>query len=290
MVGADGFLGRALTRTLREGGSAVTTLGRGDRLVDPGGVAPPALAAASTVFYLASTMNPLTAVQEPQRGESDLAALRGVLGALAGVTRPVTLVLPSSGGTVYDTTLPPPYDEEAPVRAVTAYGRAKLRMEEALFAAARGPCRPVVLRIANVYGPDQPVGTGQGVVASWLDAALRGEEGVLYGDDRAIRDYVYLDDVTRAFVRCAAEPPAPALVNIGSGRATTLAELASAISAVVGEDRFRLRHESARSFDLRHNVLAVDRARAELGWKAEVGLADGLARTWRHLLARAGGL
>ena len=56
-----------------------------------------------------------------------------------------------------------------------------------------------MLRLSNVYGPGQRLGTGQGVVGYWFRALLDDDPIRLFGDPETIRDYVYVDDVAEAF-------------------------------------------------------------------------------------------
>jgi UDP-glucose 4-epimerase len=283
LVGGHGFIGQALAAGLRGCGARVHVLGRGDRLVD-GGRPCPAIAAADAVVYLASSINPRIAEIEPDKVTADQETLRTVVQSLGDCPRPQRLILPGSGGTVYDPAVEPPYREEAPARPASAYGMAKLAMEELVRGLAPPSCQPVILRISNVYGPGQPVGTGQGVIANWLAAVAAGAEVVLYGGDAITRDFVYIDDVVSAFLRAIEVPAPPALVNIGSGAPTTLGELAVTIAGVVSPRELRIHREPRRAFDLARNYLAIERAAQSIGWKPEIPLCEGIRRTWAWMV------
>lgn len=283
VVGSRGFLGRALVRAARAGRARIAELGRNDPLAAPDGSPAPAVASADVVYYFASTVNPATAEQYPDRAERDLAVFRAFVRSVHRTPRPPAIVLPGSGGTVYDTRLQPPYHEDAPLAPVSRYGRIKRAMEQVLLEERPDGCRAVVVRISNVYGPGQPVGTGQGVIANWLHAVLEGREVVLYGAESTTRDFVYIDDVAAALLRVADSKRCPLVINVGSGSPTSLAELMKAIDDVVSPEKLRIRKEPARGFDVRHNFLDVDLARVELGWKPQVSLREGIARTWDAL-------
>jgi UDP-glucose 4-epimerase len=282
IVGGGGFIGRALVASLRADGTEVRVLGSDDPLVEAGRPSS-AIATAETVIYLASTINPQIAEIDPSRAATDRATLRALLESLQGAERPRRLIFPGSGGTVYDPATTPPYHEDSPVRPVTAYGKAKRAMEELVQGHAPDGCQPVILRISNVYGPGQRVGTGQGVIAHWLAAAAADAEVVLYGAKTITRDFVYIDDVVAAFARAIEAPAPPGLVNIGSGEPTTLAHLAATIAGVVSPRRLRVRQKPQRAFDLSRSYLAVDRAAATIGWKPAVSLPEGIGRTWEWL-------
>jgi UDP-glucose 4-epimerase len=286
VVGARGFLGRGLVPALEREGPGVVALGREDAIVDARGKLTPAIARARAVYYLASTTNPKIANDHPDRVERDMKTFSLFLRAAAREDSPPVVVFPSSGGTVYDVSHPPPYDETSSVRASSVYGRAKLTMERALIEHLGERGR--ILRISNAYGPGQPVGTGQGVIAHWLHSALHGQEIQIFGDENVTRDFVFVDDVTAAFVRVAGSEHHLRVINIGSGLPTSLGELIDVMLDVVGRKTQRVARFPARGFDAPHSFLDTTRARAELAWKPEVSLHEGVERTWRSLLAGTG--
>ncbi|MDQ1709841.1 MAG: UDP-glucose 4-epimerase [Frankiaceae bacterium] len=282
VVGPDGFLGSALVRHLEAHNTPVTGFRRSDAWRLASGARSPA-AEADVVYWLAGSVNPATADSHPERIEADFVAVREFAHAVAGanVRR---VVLASSGGTVYDTGAPPPYDESAATAPLSTYGRHKLELEQVLSEALPGDVELAILRIGNAYGPGQPVGTGQGVIAYWLDAALNGRPLVLFGEPDTSRDFTYIDDLASALAHFAQAPLSTprAVFNIGSGQATELGELASTIMAVVGEDHLALETLPARPFDVPHIWLDVTRA-SESGWQARTPLVTGIERSWHAL-------
>lgn len=264
VVGAGGFIGSHLHDALVATGIPTTDVTTAD-----------------TVFFVAGSVTPASAERHPDRVAAHLASFRELLDRLAGTgTRP-RVVLAGSGGTVYDEAVPPPYAETAPVGPASAYGRAKLAMERDLLARA-DTIDGVVLRLANVYGPGQRVGTGQGVVAYWLDAIANGRPLIVYGD--ATRDYVYVDDVVDAMVRAHRAGPLPAVLNIGSGVPVSLTGLLRTVEESVGR-AIDARFEHRRWFDRQDVWLDVGLARSVLGWHAGTGLDTGIARAWHAVAA-----
>ncbi|MGW0520080.1 NAD-dependent epimerase/dehydratase family protein [Crossiella sp. NPDC003009] len=279
VIGATGFIGRRLIAALDRRGIPAARFDRTTPVLRAGRVAAE-IREASVVFYLASTINPALAVRHPERIEQDHQRFAALLRRLPGQP---TVVLSSSGGTVYDPDLPAPYHETTPARPVSAYGIAKINLERELLASA---ARPVILRIANVYGPGQRTSTLQGVVGQWLLAIRAGAPLRVFGDPRARRDYVYVDDVVRAMLRVydlvvlGLAARIPRVLNIGSGLPVSLTDLAAAIGPAT-HCPVRLAHEPGRGFD-RHDVwLDCSLAAHTLGWRVTTSLADGLARTWR---------
>ncbi|GAB3744487.1 NAD-dependent epimerase/dehydratase family protein [Amycolatopsis oliviviridis] len=289
VIGADGSLGARLVRALWWKG--VPTLGyTAEHPAMRGSIPDPDLLGVDVVFFVPDRMSPAVAERDPDRVSESIAELRVLLTVLSVSGRRPVVVLEGSGGTVYDATCEPPYAELTAVNPTTAYGRAKLEQEEALAAAVDG-IAPVVLRVANFYGPGQRTSAGYGVVGHWMEAALAGEPLRILGHGGSRRDYIHIADVTSAMLAVLRRAPAfradkrPVVLNIGSGESTSLNELHRQFEAVVGRTLVSER-DKARSFDRQDSWLDVRRAAEVLGWRPRITLADGLADTWRSYLAR----
>lgn len=280
VVGADGFIGRHLAAALPALHMASTGYGRQHELL--GG---PGVREADVVFYLASSVTPALAEEHPDWATADHLRFAALLAELSRLPKPPTVVLTSSGGTVYDPGRPPPYHEDSPTRATSRYGAAKLALED-LLARYAGRMPGVILRLSNVYGPGQRTDKSQGVLAHWLSAAARGEPLRLIGDPAATRDYVYVHDVVACLCRVAARtdltPGRPLVLNVGSGESTSLGELFETVQSVVGRELTPQRRPH-RAVDRLHTCLDVGRAARVLGWRPTTGLREGVAVMWGAL-------
>ncbi|MEU0693494.1 NAD-dependent epimerase/dehydratase family protein [Streptomyces niveus] len=173
--------------------------------------------------------------------------------------------------------------EDAPVDPRNVYAATKLTQEHLASSWARATGgRAVSLRYHNVYGPGMPRDTPYAGVASFFRSALaRGEAPRVYEDGGQRRDFVHVRDVAAADVAaldavCAAGPAGFAAYNTGSGEPHTIGEMAAALASAHGGPAPVVTGEY-RLGDVRH-VTADSRAlRDELGWKPEVGFADGMA-------------
>lgn len=275
VVGAAGFIGRFLTDVLCQQGETVLTYSRTHPLINNGTLDPGARDCA-TVFWLATTVNPLLAEQYPERVAADLLEFQTALSHLPPGESP-RVVLVSSGGTIYGNATPPHREIDVP-RPTSAYGAAKLKLEVALQ--AWDAQRAVIARVANAYGPGQPVAPGQGVIAHWLRAARRREPIQVYGGDRVIRDFVFVKDVAAALALLHRKRIVPRVVNIGSGRPTDLRTLAEVTARTVGITAVEPLFLPARTFDLAASWLDVALAQESLGWTPGTSLAEGLAESW----------
>jgi UDP-glucose 4-epimerase len=211
-------------------------------------------------------------------------------------------VFASSGGVLYgDVTAPAP--ETAPADPVSPYGITKWLGERYLrFYAAEHGIAAVALRYSNVYGPRQNPHGEAGVVAIFCRRLLGGEPASINGDGRYLRDYVYGPDVARANLLALVSNAAPlrpgtlTSLNIGTGVGTDVVTLEAALRESVGgllESRGSPTrppapvHGPARPGDLRSSLVDATLAGAVLGWRAEVPLEAGIARTAEWFADRA---
>jgi UDP-glucose 4-epimerase len=286
VIGAAGFIGRPLCDALEAEGVRVARYSRARPFVRDGRLSAE-LVAARTVFYVATSINPAKAASQSDLAAADQRTFVSLLDGLRAAGRRPTLIFTSSGGTVYDPQVAPPYVEASPTRPVAAYGRCKLRLECELLARADA-VRPVILRLANIYGPGQP--ESGGVVARWVASAARGEGLEIFGSPRAARDYLYIDDTIDALMRSyrlvASGEPAESVFNIGSGTPVMLARLADLVAAAAGR-RIDVHHRPGRDFDRLAYWLDVAAARRQLGWRPHTPLELGVRRTWQALAEAA---
>jgi UDP-glucose 4-epimerase len=242
----------------------------------------PDLRDASTVYWAASRINPLVAIEHPELVTQDSVDFEAFLAAATRQMPGATVVLLSSGGTVYGSS-PPPHSEDTIPRPISAYGRAKLRLETMLQEAS---IRSVIARVSNAYGPGQSPAPGQGVIAHWLKALDDEEPVTVFGDLSTVRDYVFIEDVTDLLASAHLRPGVPGVLNVGSGMPTSLASVVDAIHSVVGNRRLEIDFEPKRPFDLTAAWLDVSLAASSMGWKATTSLDEGIRRMWAWLHTR----
>lgn len=184
----------------------------------------------------------------------------------------------SSGGACYGEQEVFPATEAHPSRPVSPYGVSKAAGELYLgYYAAEKKLSYCALRYANVYGPRQdPLGEA-GVVAIFSGRCLAGSTCTIYGDGRQTRDYVYVGDVARANL-LALESDYVGPLNVGTGIETDVVELQRRIAAATGSSHAPIFAE-ARAGEQRRSCIDPAAAGRILGWKPEVSLEEGIART-----------
>lgn len=193
----------------------------------------------------------------------------------------------SSGGAIYGEA-GGPQGEDHPERPVNPYGVAKLAIDKYLHAYTiqRG-LAACSLRFANAYGPRQGAKGEAGVVAIFCRRLARGLAPVINGDGSQTRDFVYVGDLVEG-VRRALAREATGVFNLGTGRETSVLDLARGLCRLAGIDPARIEHRQAIPGEQRRSVLDPARAAAGLDWRPETGLDRGLAETWAWFRDRTG--
>ncbi|MDG4862680.1 NAD-dependent epimerase/dehydratase family protein [Streptomyces sp. T-3] len=173
--------------------------------------------------------------------------------------------------------------EDAPADPRNVYATTKLAQEHLSGAWARATeGRAVSLRYHNVYGPRMPRDTPYAGVASLFRSALaRGEAPRVFEDGGQRRDFVHVRDVATAAATAleavdAREAGSLTAYNTGSGDPHTVGEMARALAVAHGGPDPVVTGEF-RLGDVRHITADSARLRAELGWKPQVGFAEGMA-------------
>ena len=176
--------------------------------------------------------------------------------------------------------LPGLVGEDAPVDPRNVYATTKLAQEHLAAAWARSTGgSALALRYHNVYGPRMPRDTPYAGVASFFRSALaRGEAPRVFEDGGQRRDFVHVRDVAAANATALEAGSAPGTLtayNTGSGEPHTVGEMARALADAHGGPDPVVTGEY-RLGDVRHITADSGRLRAELGWKPEVGFAEGM--------------
>lgn len=183
-----------------------------------------------------------------------------------------------------------PVTENHPDSPITVYDMHKLAGENYLKHWARlGVLRATILRLANVYGPGpRSSSSDRGVINMMVRKALSGQELTIYGRGDCLRDYVYVDDVIRAFLKAAVniEQLNAKHFLIGSGQGFTIAQAIG----LVAEEAQRMTHRpvcvkhitplSQQSTIESRNFVANTKAfRDKANWQIEYDLPRGIRRT-----------
>jgi nucleoside-diphosphate-sugar epimerase len=167
----------------------------------------------------------------------------------------------------------PNEDERVEPNSAYAVGKAAAS-HYCSFVGRRDNARVVTLRLYSVYGPWEDPGR---LMPTLAVRGLRGKLPPLVAPETA-RDFVHVDDVCDAFVRAASAPELEpgAVLNVGSGRQTTLREIVAVARKTLNiAEEPRWGTTPARSWDTTVWVSDPRQIEQALGWRATTGLRDG---------------
>jgi UDP-glucose 4-epimerase len=234
-----------------------------------------------TIFHLAAQIDVRKSLEDPAfDAEVNVGGTANVLDAARGAgTERVVFV--STGGAIYGEGQGQqlPLDESAPIAPMSAYGQSKFAAEGylALYERLYG-LSSMALRLGNVYGPRQdPLGEA-GVIAIFCGLLLSGERPKIFGDGTQTRDYIYVGDVVAAAL-AGAESDVTGPVNIGTGRETSVLELAEALGKLGSGASFEPEFAPPRAGEVQRITLDASRAEGELGWRPLTNFDEGLRFT-----------
>jgi len=187
-----------------------------------------------------------------------------------------------------------PVDENAPDHPITVYDLHKQMAEQYLRRyGEQGFVHGITLRLANVYGPGPASSrSDRGILNQMIRRALAGEPLTVYGAGDQLRDYVYVEDVARAFLAaaCHVESLNGRHFVIGSGQGYTIAEalrlVAAQASARTGrlvEVRYVAPPDNLSPIEERHFVADSNCFISATGWTPRYTLVEGIECTMEAL-------
>ncbi|MFD5425546.1 NAD-dependent epimerase/dehydratase family protein [Streptomyces sp. NPDC127084] len=205
----------------------------------------------------------------------------GTVTVLEACRRAGVHVVAASSSSVYGATAVLPKHENLATRPLSPYAASKLATEAYVLAYGASFGLPALaFRFFNVYGPLQPAGHAYAaVVPAFIDALLRGTPVRVFGDGLQTRDFTYVGTVVRVLadavlrqVTCAGP------VNLAFGTRVSVLDLAHALAGLTGRQA-GIRHEPARTGDVRDSQAADGLLRELFPDLAQVPLGEGLERT-----------
>lgn len=299
VVGGSGFLGRAVSARLRREGVAVTwAVSATTNTVAPAGISishdfwniSPAkremlLSELDAVIYVAGRTTPSSAGNTVAfECEENIRPLATVLDSLPNFDWGRLVYVSSAGalqGAPLQGAVAQPLSEDAPLSAKSLYGAGKIAAEAFLNAWAHaGGAALTILRPSNVYGPQQRLRAGFGLIRTLLEGLARDREIPVYRNGADRRDYLFIDDFSEAVWRALHGPTGT--YNVAAGQSHTILEVIRTAEEVTGKSARLVMRSDTRS-PATDVLLSTERIQRELGWSATVNLRDGIERTWRWL-------
>ncbi len=295
VTGGAGFIGSALANRLVGEGHEVRViddLTAGDRArLDPrvlftrGDVADipklwTLLQDVACVYHLAARVSVPESIKYPRDyNHVNVGGTVSVMEAMrdAGVQR----VVLASSGAVYGHQTRQPLSEDMTPDPDSPYAVSKLAAET--YVRTIGTLwgiETVSLRIFNAYGPGQQLPASHApVIPRFIKSAQSGASLIVFGDGTQTRDFVYIDDVVDALIAAASAPNVDRqVINVGSGRETSINQLVEAIGQVLAKPLEPI-YNRGQGGGVDRMCADLTRARRLLGFEPKTGLLDGLSLT-----------
>jgi GDP-L-fucose synthase len=290
VTGGAGFVGSAVTRQLAELGADVTVIHSSEHDLRDPAAARAAVEGASVVVHLAARVG---GIGFNRRHPAPLVYDNLMMATnvfeqsrLAGVDKLVSACTVCA----YPKFTPAPFSEDGlwdgyPEESNAPYGLAKKMMLVLSDAYRREygfeSCAPIM---ANLYGPDDNFDLEDShvipaIIRKYVEASARGEEQVtLWGTGSASREFLYVGDAARGLLLAGEHLQTSEPINLGTGRETTIRELAEQIRRIVGFEGETI-WDASKPDGQPRRFLDVSRARDLMGFEARVALDDGLRHT-----------
>ncbi len=176
------------------------------------------------------------------------------------------------------TSIPTP--ENTPGGGETVYALTKVDQERLVLLWGKQTGIPTVaLRYSCTYGPRQSLfNPYTGVIAIFCTRLLNGQPPVMYEDGGQTRDLCFVEDIARANLLVATTDKLDGLpVNVGSGRATSVRDLAGVIAGQLGVDIAPLARGEFRPGEIRSLISDISRIRT-VGYEPSVTIEQGIGR------------
>jgi dTDP-L-rhamnose 4-epimerase len=176
--------------------------------------------------------------------------------------------------------------ETKPLQPTSVYAITKRDHEELCLTVGSAYGIPTVaLRYFNVYGPRQALSNPYtGVLAIFSSRLLNGRPPLIFEDGLQSRDFVHVTDVVQANLLALASPADGAVYNVGTGRATTILDVALELARALGRPIEPEIPGRYRAGDVRHCIADVTKIRSELGYEPRVAFEQGVKDLleWLH--------
>lgn len=231
------------------------------------------------VFHFAAQINVRTSVENPLAD-----ATTNILGSLslielAAQSKVKKFIFASTGGAMFDDSVPRPTPETTPALPLSPYGIAKLSVENYLrFFHLIHDLPYIVLRYSNVYGPRQNAHGEAGVVAIFLTKMLENVTPTINGNGEQTRDYTYVGDVAQANLLALDSELTEGTFHIGTGIETSVNEIFRVLNWQFGK-AFEALYGPSKPGEPRGSALDANLAKTAIGWEPKVALAEGLVAT-----------
>lgn len=231
------------------------------------------------IFHLAALVSvPESVKREKETFEINTGGTKNIV-ELARRRNVKKIVFPSSAA-VYGDLPGLPKSENSELAPKSPYAKSKIKSEEVLKdASEKYGIDTASLRFFNVYGPRQdPNSDYAAVIPIFIKRALQNKDLIIYGDGNQTRDFIYVKDVCRAFIKTLSKNTNGEIFNIASGSETSINKLANKIIQFTDSDS-EIKYEEKRPGEVFRSVADISKAKKELNYTPKYSLNKGIKNT-----------
>jgi len=287
LTGATGFIGSHLTQKLLHAGHKITILARDISripeylrktcmvircdLVEPNTLSDlnKQVHCCKVLIHLAAKIPQHNEAPEC-REEMHSANVKTTQNLLKILPKTISHIIYASTLDVYGLPNSLPIKENHRTNPITNYGDSKLEAEKVLIKYCNKQKKLTILRISQVYGPGKQ---GIKAIPIFIKKIANGQQPTLFGDGSDLRDYVYVEDVARAFVK-SVEKSIGGIFNISGGDKASIKDIVELIINISGKNIHPIyKKRNKPKIDTYFNI---SKARKELGFFPSVSLIEGI--------------
>jgi len=250
-----------------------------------------ALKGVDTIFHEAAVANVQRSIDDPLT--VNRVNVEGTLILLDESRRTdVRRFIFASSCAVYGNASVLPITENSPLAPKNPYAASKAACEHYCTAYSLTYGLSVVrLRYTNVYGARRSVGAYAGVMVNFAECLARNKSLTIFGDGTQTRDFIYSTDVAEATVRSAEYQNVDGTINVGTGIATSVNDLARMMSEITGKRNLGTVRAEPRIGEIMRSQADTRLAKNVLNFECRVSLREGLGEflMWYNSLRATSG-
>ena len=183
-------------------------------------------------------------------------------------------VVYASSSSVYGHKSKTPITEDAERNPINPYGKTKLEDEYLVEKYSKLNTEITGLRYFNIFGKGQTIEYA-GVITKFLDRIGEGKSPIIFGNGSQIRDFIHVNDVAMANLMAMNSDSSNLIVNIGTGNAISVLELANMIINTSGLELNPIFVEGLEG-DIEKSIADISQAKKYFNWEPKIELQDWL--------------
>ena len=237
-----------------------------------------ALHLADAVIHFASISSVFRSIVEPEIVNT--INVTGTLNMLnLCIKEEVQCFIFASSAAVYGGDRNRPLQENDSLRPLSPFAASKIAGEAYCKAYSETyGLNTIILRFMNIYGP-RITKVYRRVCSKFAEATIRNEPLVIVGDGKQTRDFTYITDaINTVLLTLNHNNIKGETFNIGTGKPTTINQLANLYKKIYGNSKHEIKHISAKKGDLRYSYADIAKAKKTLGYKPKINLETGITK------------